>query len=297
MKCRKEVWSILSALTVLMLISLVSGGLFDKSTGKASDAPQDVAVTVQGINSPIVSFVENFSSADPTEFGITTVVFETHVYDPDGVGNINDSSVNAEFSFGATTRSGSCTYDEDLDSFTANYSCSVDMTYYDEASSNWNINVSALDQEANYAENTSMGFTYTELKAFDTPLTPSQLSWPALAPAATNQNATNDPTVVNNTGNYNGNIYITAYDLVGQTTSTENISANNFSVSGTSGLECTGAALGPDGGDADTSIAANPGPAGSNLADIYYCIPTVPVVSSQVYSTTARGQSWVVRYV
>lgn len=278
-------------------MSVASAGIFDflKPSGKASSAPQNVSVTIAGANPPIVNFVEDLTSINPNEYNTRTVFFYTQVYDADGVNNINDSSVDTQLTFGATTRTGSCTYQSDLDGFTANYSCSVILNYYDTAGT-WTVNVSALDIESNYAENTSEQFSYALLKAFAVPLVPSALGWSTLIPGASNQNASNDPTVVNNTGNYNGNIFLNATDLTGETTPSENISASEFSVAGVSGSECSGISLGPDNALTDTSISANSGPPGSNLANIYYCISSVPFVSSQTYSTNARGQSWILTY-
>jgi hypothetical protein len=285
---------------LVAVISLASAGIGDWfGTGRASDAPQDVSVTVTGANSPEVIYVEDINGGagvDPVEYGVTSINLEIRVYDADGVGNIDDSSIIALFTRGAVTRTGPCIWSTDIDAYTANYSCSVNMYYYHEAGT-WNVNASARDQENNYAENTSEIFTYLELKAFDTPLSPAELNWPPLVQGASNQNASNDPTLVNNTGNYAGSIYIAAYDLVGEDNPAENISATDFTVAGSSGPECSGSALGPDGVNNDTGIAANPGPEGSNLAYIYYCIPSVPTVSSQTYSTTARGESWFVRYI
>lgn len=283
---------------LVLAVSLVSAGIgdwFKQITGKAPSGEQNVSVSVTGANVPKVSYVQDINSIDPTEYGITTVVFETHVYDADGAGNIEHSSVSAKFTKAAVTRNGVCSHPNNIDSYTANYSCSVIINYYDSAG-NWVVNVSARDQENNYAENTSEIFMYNELKSFTTPLSPTNLNWPPLIPGASNIESNNDPTLVNNTGNYAGNIYLTAYNLVGETNGAENIPSTAFSVSGTSGLECSGTTLLSDGSDTDTNIGANPGSPGSNLANIYYCLD-VPVVSSQIYSTTARGESWIVKYI
>lgn len=297
---RVKIEVVVCLVLVVLMTSFVSAGFFDflNPSGRAADAPQNVSVTIAGANTPVVNFVENInggSGVSPLEYTIKTVSFETHVYDQDGVGNINDSAVSARFTFGTTTRSGSCAPQADIDGFTANYTCSINMNYYD-SSGSWTTNVSAKDVENNYADNTSEIFSYSILKSFAVPLSPSSLSFPTLVPGAANQNASNDPTIVNNTGNYNGNIFINSSDLVGQVISSEKLSANRFNVSGSSGSECTGIGLGPDSALTNTLISANPGPPGSNLANIYYCIPSVPFISSQTYSTIARGQSWIVTY-
>ena len=300
------VYFVVSIFIIIALASFTSANVFDSlkelfsGTGQASSGPQNVSVQVAGVNFPTVSFVQNINGGAnviPIENGIRNVVFSAQVTDADGVGNINDSSVDAEFRRGIVTRIGNCSLQSDLNANTANYSCSVNMFYYDGIGS-WTANVSARDQESNYAENTSELFTYQELKAFIVPLSPSTLNWPILTPGAVNRNSSNDPTFVNNTGNYAGNIFLTGFDLVGQTNPSENISINRFNVSGTSGSECTGGvSLGPnDGNSANTLIPTNPGPSGGS--SVYYCITSVPIVSSQVYSTSIRGPafSWIIFY-
>ncbi len=289
------------AILFVFSISLISAGIFSdifKTSGKASSAEQNVSVTVQGTNAPTISYVEDINGGAavmPWEGSTVNVIFQVRVSDADGVSNIDDSSVQTQFTRGSTTRSGSCVWQNDVDATTANYTCTVTMNYYDEAG-DWNVEVTAQDQEANSAADSSEIFTYSELKAFSTPLAPSSLSWPSLTPGASNQLSNNDPTTVTNTGNYRGNIIITGYNLVGESNSAENIPSTAFSVASTSGSECTGTALQSDGTVTDTGIYASPGPTGSNNAYIYYCLTSVPIVSSQTYSTSARGQSWVISY-
>jgi hypothetical protein len=291
---------IFSLVFFVVFVSLASAGLGDwlKATGKAPSGEQNVTVSVVGVHILNVTYVQSGFTADPTENSTTFVIFQAHVYDEDGVGNLDHNSVNAVFTkIGEATRTGNCVHENNIDGYTANYTCNVTMWFYDAAVTDWSINVSALDQESNYAENISETFIYSELKSFDVPLSPATLNWAGLAPGSSNQEADNDPTNVTNLGNFDGNIHITAYDLVGQTTPSENISATAFDVSETSGSECSaGSTLGPDDQRADTNIDSSRGATGFNTAYIYYCLTQVPPVSSQIYSTAERGQSWVVEY-
>lgn len=282
------------ALLILSVLVIVSAYFtYFSLTGKASSSPQDVSITVQANRPPAVNYVQDIVSSIPLEAGVRNVILEVHVRDQDGVNNIDDSSVDIEAVNGASRQLGSCVLVSDIDTRTANYSCTIPMQYYN-PSGNWIVNASGRDLQNNYAENTSETFSYTLLSSFATPLTPSTLNWPALTPGSSNQASSNDPTGVTNTGNYEGNIFITAYNLVGETDPLENIPATAFSVSGIMDSECTGTALGPDGVSVNTGIPSNPGGA---AAQIYYCIPSVPSVTSQTYSTVARGFSWVVEYV
>jgi hypothetical protein len=289
----------------VLLISLVSAGIFDslKGTGKASYGNQDVSIRVQGTNPPTIDPISSIANQNPFENGIRTVTFNFSVTDPDGVANLNDSSIIARVSRGATIITASCNPGGNVDFDTRRYLCSVDMQYYNSAGA-WDLYVEAKDQEANVGSRTVTGFfIYTLYIGMNVPLSPASLNWPNLAPGQTNVLSNNDPTIVTNTGNYAGNIFITAYDLQGETTGTEYILASSFSVdSATGGIppsECnigsTAVAL-SNGTSVDTGIGANPGLAGS--ANIYYCVTSVPLVSSQIYSTSIRGPAyaWTIAY-
>jgi len=318
MQIKKRGSYFVSFLLVVLLISLVSANFFDSIekvlTGKASSGTQEVAVSVQGIYNPSVIFVEDINSGNPVsplEGNIRPVTFEVRVSDQDGVSNLDDSSVTAQFTGPQSTiRSGNCIWQVDLDATTARYSCTVNLQYYDEEGVNptpWAVLISAMDQELNTAINNSETFEYSLLKAWDPASTlPSPLTWPSLSPGSSNIASTNDPSNIINTGNYAGNIYIEGYDLEGETDGTP-FPVSSFSVASTTGgvplAECdvgvTAVALGPvDGTNANTLISANPGPSGSNSADIYYCITLVPAVPSQVYSTSVRVPivTWVISY-
>jgi len=129
-------------------------------------------------------------------------------------------------------------------------------------------------------------------------ISPLTLTWPSLMTGAINQNSSNHPTIINNTGNFNGFVAITAYDLKGETSSNEAIPASSFSV-GANGLQCTSGITLTNSSVRSTGISSNPGNlslgGGAGQANIYYCIPLVPSVSSQIYSTKTFG-SWTVTY-
>ncbi len=298
----------LTSIFLILLISLASAGLFDfTKTGKASFGNQDVRINVVGTNPPIIDQPSaSISAQNPTEAGITQVDFNVVVTDIDGVANIVDSSLIARVSRGAVTRTATCINPTNIDSDTKSYNCTTDMQYYDSAGG-WDLYVGILDQEANNGTRTiNPFFNYNTLYAMQVPLSPSTLEWPSLSTGASNTLSNNDPTTVTNTGNYAGNIFITGYDLQGETNGAEIIPANLFSVdSATGGVpssECnvgiTAVPLGADATKIDTGINANPGQSGANIANVYYCITSVPFVSSQAYSTSIRGPafSWTVSY-
>jgi hypothetical protein len=293
-KKKRGAYFIFLVFVIIILSSIVSAGIFDwfKGTGKASSQTQNVSLTVTGGN-PVTVEVPTIS-ANPIEFNSVTVNFVANVSDPDGVNDINDSSVVVKFTNGATVRNGVCSWSRDISTIKSNYSCSVVMWYFDQAGSGWTLNVSASDLGSKILVSGTSVFTYNELRAMV--LTPSTLTWPAVVTGAVNQ-LSNDPTRINNTGNYNGSVSVTARDLLGETNPAELIPASGFRAGPVSGTECTATALV---NNTITSVAgsnSNPGnlSAGGGQGNIYYCIPLVPSVSSQVYSTTTGG-SWEVRY-
>jgi len=297
-------------LITIILMSMASAGVIDfikrTVTGKAlGPQPQNLTITVVGSNPVTISFIEDpdnqIPPPAPIEAGITTITFEVHVTDPDGASDIIDSSVNSEFSRGAVIRPGDCVWTGDLPGGdTANYSCSVDMQYYDEPGT-WNIKINATDFGSGVlVEDTSVTFTYLELKAMV--ISPLTLTWPAVLPDSTNQTSDNDPTVVTNTGNFAGNIQVSALALLGESAPSESVPAEDFVIDiDTGGAGCTGAAcVECDGTELVDSIAipiagssSNPGPGGTE--ELHYCIPEFPPVSSQTYST-AGGGSWTILY-
>jgi len=293
---KKGLYIFLSLVLIVLMISFASAGFWDMFTGKASSAPQNVSVTVFGIN-PVSISVPAILNGMPNELGVRAITFDVNVTDPDGVNDINNSEVKAEFTkVGQTTRIGNCPKQNNINSTTANFTCTVNMLYFD-GDGSWNIRVEARDIGNQTPQNGTSTFDYGLVRGLSISL--SLLLWPGLVTGATNQNASNDPTIVNNTANYNGPISITAYDLLGEATPAENITANSFTV-GALNLECSGAALSHN-SPVSTGISSNPGNlsagGGAGQAFIYYCIPIVPIVSSQTYSTSQGGNSWLVGYL
>jgi len=294
---------------MIIVISFVSGGFFGKLkktiTGYATSQPENVSITVAG-TSQITMVIFNQSltgtAVDPTENATTYITLYVVINDSDGVSDINDSGVSANVTFGSTIRrNNTCALVGDLDTQRANYSCRIDMWYFD-APETWTINVRANDLgNTSYVVNTS-SFKYNQLQAIV--ISPSSLTFPSVAIGATNQTSNNDPTVVNNTGNYNvtnGNVRVSAIDLYGQTAASERIYAGNFSshvITG-SNAECAGTYL-VNGTATGVSIAnitrgnhsANNGVIGQE--ELYYCLTRVPSdISSQTYSTSTAG-SWTI---
>jgi len=303
--------SLILTILILLILSViilpkVNAGILDfikkTITGKASSRPTNITITISGTNPAKITYVSPISAVDPTEATYKSVTFYITAYDEDGVADLNDSSFRAEFNnSNEPRRSGSCTLVNDINAKSANYSCTVNMWYWDK-SGVWTINASGTDLgNKSIATNTSTTFTYNQLKAMV--ISPTTLTWPAISPNSTNQTSDNDPTLINNTGNYNGTIDVTAINLLGESDPLYIIYAANFTVGLTTGAqnpECAGQALANNTLVTITNSISNRGNlsagGGAGQEEFYYCIPRVPSnLSSQTYSTTLGG-SWTIGY-
>ncbi|MBU2612128.1 MAG: hypothetical protein KKB62_00215, partial [Nanoarchaeota archaeon] len=249
--------------------------------------------TLNGAAAPTIPYVEVITAKNPTEDSITTITFNFTVTDGDGSSNINTSSGKAYFQRGGeTTRSDVSCVNQTPVGNSINFSCSIDMWYYDGAGA-WTINVSAQDNEGEYVENSSTTFTYNLLTAMK--MSPTSMGWPELSLASTDVGSSNNPIIINNTGNaVSLGVNTTAYDLQGEQTTSEYIYANNFTI-GISSEGCSGTAMSNATAIAISSAVLNKGNHSLNdgstgQEQIYFCIKGVPpTISSQSYSSSVFG--------
>ena len=196
---------------------------------------------------PQIIFVSQIPAITPIEANSTAVKFNATVYDSDGFSDINASSIMANF-----TRAGeslrqdrSCINTANYSVYYSNYSCSIDMWYFDSAGT-WNVSVSSSDNFGANVINSSTMFTYNQLSAIV--LSPLQINFGSITTSSYNQTAIS-PTTINNTGNANltGKIALNAINLLGETISSNYINAANISASistgGTPPAECSGNTL------------------------------------------------------
>jgi len=323
MKRGKLIFSVL--MFIILATAFVSAGLFDFSwfkktiTGKVTSQPTNVSISVVGINSVYFTIWNNtINGTDivPTEEGTTTISFNVTVYDDDGLNDINDSSVMAEFINDSTTRANAtCAPNGDTTPTSKNYTCSIDMWYFD-VNDVWMINVTANDLgNTSYMSNYTQFFTYEQLQAIK--IAPETLSWPAVSPGDTNKTSNNDPSTINNTGNYNatGYLQLEAINLYG--TNGEFIASNNFTVGIDTGgdactgdlcIECNSTTNFANGTSTTITVPIEFGnltleagnlTAGYGNVSIYYCALEISsILSSQTYSTDNTGSSpWTIRIV
>ena len=290
---------------ILILSSFASAGFFDwfgNITGKATSDTTTLTITV-GNNAPVISGIQTISAQAPTELGVKNIVFNFNVTDADGVGNIDDTSASVSFERGGevTRVNNSCVWVSDHAPNTAQYSCSVGLWYFD-GSGAWTINVSAEDINGAEALNASTTFIYNQLTSMV--MSPTALAWNTLSLSDVNVGSTNDPIVVNNTGNdINLGIDVTSLDLQGLTTTSEYIYAENFSV-GVSSEGCSGTIMVNNvATGVATAIVQNGNNTLNNKNDssgqeeIFICLKGLPQdISSQDYSSAGTGP-WTIQII
>lgn len=186
-----------------------------------------------------------------------------------------------------------------------NFVCNVTMWWFD-GTGTWNVNASVKDINNNLAQNTTSTFQVSSTTGFN--MGPNNLTYSPIAPGSTNQTPTNDPLLLNNTGNFAivaGAISINATNLLGETTSTLGLWANNFSASwntgGTTPIECGTTANTLINKTAVNITTANLTRGNYTINDgntgqeqLYVCLKFAGTeLQAQAYSTLSQG-AWIV---
>ncbi|MEM3075127.1 MAG: hypothetical protein QW727_04275, partial [Candidatus Pacearchaeota archaeon] len=214
--------------------------------------------------------------------------------------DINVSSARAYFQrSGQPTRSNLSCVNLTTSGNEINFSCSIDMWYFDQAGS-WTINVTIKDINNAQGENSSTTFTFNTLTAMV--MSPTSLTWPTITPTNTDIGSNNDPITINNTGNAEPlSINITAYNLRGETLITKFIFANNFTVQNSS-EGCSGTIM-----QNATSInvtsarlfrgnnSLNYNNETSGQEQIFFCLKGVPQDATAQSYSTAGSAAWEIK--
>lgn len=274
----------------------------------------NVSVIVSGA-SPVVETIYSSGITIPaqsvTENGVTQLLVSFLVTDVDGTGDINDTTANLTLvrssgsgTTGNMSTNTSCTALADVDTDTANFTCTVQIHYWFFAGA-WNLTAGIRDNSSNPSSNTT-NFTISETTAIV--ISPLSITFPSLQIAQENITSNNDPIVVNNTANDNiasGNVRMTVIDLFGETTITRTIGGGNFSADidtgGSPAAECTAAtqlvnatATGVVG---SVLAAGNRSASGLGFEELYTCFRRVPAgLTAQTYSTL-NGTAWTVSVI
>ncbi len=275
----------------------------NKITGAATSATTSLNISI-GNTAPTISNLSVIPDQSVTENSRTNVEFTFVVTDVDGNSNINDTSLRATFNKTneAIRFNNTCRRLTNLSTAQANFSCTVDLWYYDN-SGVWDVNVTIKDLNNAWGENTTTNLTLGSSTTMV--MSPTALTWTSFGATATNQTSNNDPIVINNTGNKNitlNGVTVNGTDLVGETTNTQSILVINFSVSDRNGttspnfLECNRTILANNTivNITGANITRGNTSAGNGQQKLYFCITVViPTLSSQAYST-AQLRAWTI---
>lgn len=276
----------------MLLLPVAFGGFFDKFfknenqiTGRATSGNVSVSLTL-GNNNPIIYWVTTGLTPSPTENSTTNVIFNFYVNDSDGCENINPSTAIGNVqNLSVVTRSNlSCTDMGCIGSYGRNFSCTVKMWYFDNATS-YTINVSIADMSSSSATNTSSSLDYASLTSMASINT--SLTFSGITAGSTNSTAANNITILN-IANKALVISINATDLIGQSDGAYVINATSFKMNNT-GTGCIGKTL-TNGTDTTlTGIIAYNGnvSAGQGTQNIVTCLTDIPATHiSQVYTAS-----------
>jgi len=174
---------------------------------------------------PVINSIQNISSINPVESGVSIVNINFTVYDALGNSSINISTAQVVVNNSGISRqsgAGACSGIA-VNTTAVNITCNVSMQYYD-VPGIWSVNVSVKDNSGNYVENTSTTFTYNALYAIS--LNTNNLDFGVLNVGDVNK--TTGALILNNTGNFNYTlVQLKAYNLVN---GTDFINVSNFRV-------------------------------------------------------------------
>ena len=303
----------ISIFAILLVISMASAGISewlkniqDAITGKAT---QSVSMNIS-VGGPKIIFVYNstltgFASGPNEAPAVSGMIINFTAYSVAGASNLNSSSATINITGDATRQNSSCSVYQSGGNY-ANYTCNVTMFWWD-GTGVWSITAHIKDNQTNSAVNTTTSFYVGERTAFV--MSPASLTWPGIAPGATNQTSNNDPLLLNNTGNDiidAGNIAINASNLRGEATSTLALWANNFSIrwsdGGTPPAECGGNVMNRTAFVGITTANLTKGnytinDGNTGQENLYFCLRLIgSELTTQAYSTANEAEhAWIVR--
>ncbi|MBI2134824.1 hypothetical protein HYU09_02460 [Candidatus Woesearchaeota archaeon] len=282
----------LSTIFVLAIIISMSIPVIYSQTVNTTTAGFGVWVVISNQN-PVNLSLRNISfdfSVDPVAGTTVDVLVSFNVSDPDGLSNVNGTDGNARadvnFTLGAPSTSqfrtqSSCTNTTNPTAGMVVFNCIVKMKYYDNASSNWVINLTVTDANGATINNASFAgsvntFTYNSLSSFS--IIARDVSEGAnlnfsSANIGVNDQTAKAPILLNNTGNADfDRITLTGATLL-QVGGAGTIDIGQFAVNTTNntggrGLPLTTAAQtirGVDDNTANATLLHGPGKSGDTV--------------------------------
>jgi len=193
----------------------------------AQDGYSNFYIDVAG--PPVITNVTSITPVTPLAGQNKSILLNFTATSDGGVALLNDSTARTAFTNGTTTRSGSCTPNDQNTTSTV-YNCSVMLTHYDPAGV-WRVNVSVSDTSWQNTSNSTTTFTYNPL--IDIQLNTSSYNFGTFNPNSGWQASTGGPILIDNRGNTNLTLNITASAL---TNGTNTINASNVTINITNAL-------------------------------------------------------------
>lgn len=200
---------------------------FILKTEAATTGTFNVTLTISN-SEPRIVWVNDSISVSPSEGSYTLVTIRFNATDNNSAADLNDSTAQVWLNLSSETMRGNASCEDVAESGnTVTYECQMQLWYWD-MDGTWQINASVEDNSGVYTQNTSATLTYGDLAAMQ--VIKSDLTFEGV-PGDENVAATENPQVINNTGNRAFTaVNITAYDLEGVTDSDYTIGAGNFSI-------------------------------------------------------------------
>jgi len=269
---------ILTCTIMLISLALISLPSIKYASSLGNVSYFNVSLTLNNVP-PVVTYVAPITDS-PSEGTTHLVMFTFNASDNNGVGDIPASNANVNINNSGTVRSSGYTCIVTGTSGTTNrYECNVSVNYFDPAGK-WTINASVYDGSASRAENLTQNLTLGTIYAIS--LKTNSLTFSG-SPGQSGVNASNNPQIVNNTGNAAFNqINLTAYNLA---SGSNYVGAGNFTVNTSD--NAVGQALANN--TAVTVLASNLSILSTRGLYVYLNIPSA--VANGTYTSV---NSWVV---
>jgi len=299
---------VIIGLAVLLLVPFASAGFFDFMTGKTTSADTNVTaqiISTQNTTIPYVAFnptlqpVENTSVTEIVNFTASDLDGSNDIILTSGVVRItnicNGGASRTSYSCENITPSGLAVID-------VNFTCSVNLTYYDCVSTDWVVNVSINYTHAtiNTAYNDTTRLNVTFVRSVD--ISPLSVAFNPLEALSSNQLSVINNSITNY-GNQIPNINLTSIDLHGQSSSAIIFPSNNFTalavnssnsddicLNGIPLANATGKIVATTAGSVGNRPLLNKdGGYSGATTQLKYCIPLVPQLFAQNYTTALAG--------
>ena len=277
----------LSVFVFLATIALLSVPVIMLASGAGTDT-FGANVTITN-SAPTIDTVTASSKAPTVPGGGTVISLNFNATDTNGVKNIVTASAFMNISRAdEVTRTGSeCwSLSNSSDGQTQNISCNITVLYYDEPGA-WHICAYVTDGTANDSDCATADLTMgnlDEVNVIDTALTFTGL------PGDTNVAASDNPLVINNTGNQNYiKLDITGYNLTG---GDDTIGAAQFAINVTSNVGGNGQALSHSAAVEITSAALTKGEGTFSTEELYFYVDIPSGIAAVDYNT--GGTPWMI---